>query len=199
MTDPKKLQTLAETLEHFGSALVEASRVLMAGLEDQVQIQKEEKEVEVKTTKKKTAKKKTAKKTAKKTTEKKVEETPAREVFTKDDTPTTAAEKKLFKEHWEALGKEGQTKYISGEINSLGEVIETEESHETSEDDFEIDDLPELDEKEYTLNDIRRAAKEKAAMDGTKSGVVAVFKKFGYKKIDEVKPEDFNQIYSELS
>jgi hypothetical protein len=144
---------------------------------------------------KKTTKKKTAKKTTKKKTTKKAEEA-ARKFFDKDNPPVTPTERNLFQDQWDALGKDGQTEYLDGYINSLGEELKAK----PVEDD--LDDLEELDDlsggTDLTLEDIKTAAQSYAKENG-KPAVVAVFKEYGYSKISETQPVHFEAIYAELT
>ena len=172
------LLSLAKSLELTGGVL----RAL-AGEVEQPRVEKKE-------TKKKETKKKETKKEAKE------EEAESRSVFLSEDLPPAGPKEiKLFKKHWGELGKQGQAKYLAGECDSLGELLKAEEAS----DDFGgLDDMPQVSEDEWTLEEVRKEAQKYAKKHG-KPAVVKIFKDHGYSKIADAQPENFDALMGALS
>ena len=183
---------LSESLIYFGSMLSEMGALARTCAKDMDNILKDEETAPIKT-------EKTTVKKDEKIAEKSETTGETRKVFTKDDPPVSKAEREIFKKQWKELRPEGQTKYLDGEINSVGEILASDESAD-SDDDFGVLDDMTLDEETpvYTADDLRNACKERAERDGNKKGVAGVFKKFGYTAVKDAKESHYAALIEAL-
>jgi len=124
-----------------------------------------------------------------------------RDSFTKAHPAKTDGELALFKNQFKALGKDGQPKWIAGEIDSLGNAIGKKKVTEELDDleEFSDDDLDDLEDvKTYTEDELRTAFKAYAKAEG-KDAARAVIRTFGVSKVADLPANKYPDFMEEVS
>jgi hypothetical protein len=168
----KQVKIIGNLFQTIGEACINAGSEFVTALE-------------VPTTEKKVAKKKVSKKIS--------EEKEAKKFFSKDDPAKTPKELKLFHEHWNVMTAEQQEQYLRGEISSDLNSLKEEENIDKE----ELEELENVGEKTYTINEVRDVARACAKKIG-KEGTYQILENFGSNRVAEIDPLKFKELIKKL-
>lgn len=121
-------------------------------------------------------------------------------VFTSVNPPNTAADIAIWQKQWDELGEKGfQNTYLSGQIDSLGNPLQT---NEPIQDDLfdqkeNLDDLFGPDPQvvsSVTMDEVRAKLRE-LAQKGHKATAIGLLEKHGAKGIQDLAPEHYQEVH----